>query len=70
MQAPRVDKPTRAQVFGAPSEPIGICQKCGKMFPRDELQVYQPSPRHMFWLCPRCAFKKRMREMFDWRLGK
>lgn len=68
MRAPEVKRPTRADVFGPPGDPIGICQQCGKMFPKDQMQIYQPSPKEMFWLCPRCKFKKKMRETFNARL--
>ena len=69
-EAPKIKLPSKADVFGHPGKPIGICEKCRKMFPTNELQKYQPSPNESvsFWLCPRCAFKKRMREKFSGKL--
>lgn len=68
--ARRTDTPTRGKIFGEPGKPLGICsgRTCGKTFPLDQLQKYYLDPQTCYWLCPRCQFKKRMREKFNPRL--
>jgi len=64
----KVRMPTRGEIYGHPTKPIGICLKCKKMFPTEQLQRYYINPEECYWLCPKCGFKKRMREKFSSRL--
>ena len=60
--------PSRGKIFGQPGKPLGICSKCKKSFQLDQMQKYYLDPQTCYWLCPKCVFKKRMREKFNPRL--
>jgi hypothetical protein len=62
VRAPDVKMPTRPDIFGKPEAPLGMCNRCRKNFPIPELQKYFTNPQEAYWLCAKCAFKKRLKE--------
>jgi hypothetical protein len=60
--------PTREEVFGKPKEPLGICARCKKEFKLELLQKYYRNPEEVYWLCPKCVFQRKVRQVFAARI--
>ncbi len=65
-EPPRIKK---TEIFGKPGKPLGRCSKCKKYYNTDELQKYMPSPAESYWLCSKCAWKRRLKEKFSSSIG-
>ena len=64
-EPPKPPKIKRSKVFGRPEQPLGRCKRCKKYFPPTELQKFMPTPSESYWLCPKCFWKRRMKEKFS-----
>ena len=68
-EPPEPPKIKKSDVFGKPGQPLGRCNKCKKYYPIPEMQKFMPTPAESYWLCPKCAWKRRLKEKFSSSIG-
>lgn len=69
VEAPKVEYPRRTELFGKPGQPIGTCSKCKRNFPIAELQEIYFNPKESNWYCPKCMFRRKLKESFAPKLA-
>jgi len=67
-EPPVVERPTKATFFGKPKAPVAICSVCKKESQIVDMQKYYNTPTEVYWLCPKCVWKRKIKETFSGKI--